>query len=176
MDDNLYLSHYGVKGQKWGVRRTKAQLGYKVSTTAKKIKNKFVKNKTKKSNNTSSKSSKKIKTNDIKKMSDEELRNRMNRIRLEQEYLRYTTPPKRISTGRKIVQKVFNDVIVPSTINAGKSALTNYLTREANNLLGTGNNTKKDSFQKLKDEVAEKSLRKQNIELDNYFKRQREDE
>lgn len=172
MDDNLYLSHYGVKGQKWGVRRTKAQLGYKVSTTAKKLKNKFIKNKTKKSNKTSSK---KTKTNDIKKMSDEELRNRMNRIRLEQEYLRYTTPPKRISTGRKIVQKVFDDVIVPSAINAGKSALTNYLTREANNLLGTGNNTKKDSFQRLKDEVAEKSLRKQNIELDNYFRRQQQE-
>ena len=172
MDDNLYLSHYGVKGQKWGVRRTKAQLGYKVSTTAKKLKNKFIKNKTKKSNKTSSK---KTKTNDIKKMSDEELRNRMNRIRLEQEYLRYTTPSKRISTGRKIVQKVFDDVIVPSAINAGKSALTNYLTREANNLLGTGNNTKKDSFQKLKDEVAEKSLRKQNIELDNYFRRQQQE-
>ena len=167
MDDNLYLSHHGVKGQKWGVRRTKAQLGYKVSTTAKKIKNKFTKNKTKdKKPNTT----KKTKKEDIKALSDDELRNRLNRIRLEQEYSRYTTPPKHVSTGRKIVQKVFNDVVMPSAINAGKTALTYYLTREANNLLGTGNN-KKDSFQKLKDEVAEKSLRKQNMELDEYFKR-----
>ena len=169
MDDNLYLSHHGVKGQKWGVRRTKAQLGYKVSTTAKKIKNRFIKNKTKDKSKKPN-MTKKTKKEDIKTLSDDELRNRLNRIRLEQEYSRYATPPKRVSTGRKIVQKVFNDVVMPSAINAGKTALTNYLTREANNLLGTGNN-KKDSFQKLKDEVAEKSLRKQNMELDEYFKR-----
>lgn len=26
-----YLEHHGIKGQKWGVRRTKAQLGYRVN-------------------------------------------------------------------------------------------------------------------------------------------------
>lgn len=31
-----YLEHYGVKGMKWGVRRTPAQLGHKTSTKRKK--------------------------------------------------------------------------------------------------------------------------------------------
>lgn len=30
-----YLAHHGIKGQKWGVRRTAAQLGHKVSSAAK---------------------------------------------------------------------------------------------------------------------------------------------
>lgn len=34
MDDEL--CHHGVKGQKWGVRRTKAQLGYKTTSSTKK--------------------------------------------------------------------------------------------------------------------------------------------
>ena len=32
------IIHYGVKGQRWGVRRTPAQLGHKVNVTKKKHK------------------------------------------------------------------------------------------------------------------------------------------
>ena len=35
MNDKV-LYHYGVKGMKWGVRRTQAQLGHKTSSTKKK--------------------------------------------------------------------------------------------------------------------------------------------
>lgn len=34
-----YLMHHGIKGQKWGIRRTPAQLGHVVSSGARKIKN-----------------------------------------------------------------------------------------------------------------------------------------
>lgn len=46
MPDKLYLDylqHYGVKGMKWGVRRTAAQLGHKVVKTAKESANKVEK-------------------------------------------------------------------------------------------------------------------------------------
>lgn len=33
---NTYLIHHGIKGQKWGIRRTAAQLGHKVSSSFKK--------------------------------------------------------------------------------------------------------------------------------------------
>ena len=34
--ENMELTHHGIKGMKWGVRRTPAQLGHKPSTTKKK--------------------------------------------------------------------------------------------------------------------------------------------
>lgn len=34
--ENIELTHYGIKGMKWGVRRTPAQLGHKPSSTKKK--------------------------------------------------------------------------------------------------------------------------------------------
>ena len=36
--DNQELTHHGVKGMRWGVRRTPAQLGHKTTTKRKKLK------------------------------------------------------------------------------------------------------------------------------------------
>lgn len=41
--NNNYLIHHGVKGQKWGVRRTAEQLGHKVTSSLQKRKNEFFK-------------------------------------------------------------------------------------------------------------------------------------
>lgn len=38
-----YLIHHGIKGQKWGVRRTSEQLGHKVASPLQKRKNEFFK-------------------------------------------------------------------------------------------------------------------------------------
>ena len=37
-DNEVYIEHYGVKGQKWGVRRTPAQLGRKIKGKLKDVK------------------------------------------------------------------------------------------------------------------------------------------
>ena len=106
MDNELY--HYGVQGMKWGVRRSHAQvrtdtinrqtkkLG-KVSDIGKHTSNAF---------NTASdlagraarsgKPSKKVR-NELSKMSDQELRNRINRMQMEQQYANLN--PSKVSRG-----------------------------------------------------------------------------
>jgi hypothetical protein len=58
-----FLSHYGVKGQKWGVRRSKRQLSKAAKASGRSVKD----------------------------MSDEELRTAVNRMNMEQQYSRLSS-------------------------------------------------------------------------------------
>jgi len=89
--NNNELYHHGVKGMKWGVRRTPAQLG-----------------------RASKKSSSNTNRDAVKKMSDTELRQKLNRLNMEKQYLDLTAPKK--SAGKKFV----TDVLV----NAAKGTAT----------------------------------------------------
>lgn len=81
------LYHHGIKGMKWGVRRTRAQLGY--SSSPRKTKKQAQKV-----------SSKQQRKEAIKKMSDAELRSRINRIQMERQYMQLTAAE--MSPGKKI--------------------------------------------------------------------------
>ena len=99
--DELY--HHGIKGMKWGIRRSRAQLGY--SSSPRKTKKQAQKV-----------SSKQQRRNEMKKMSDAELRNRINRIQMEKQYMQLTEP--QLSPGKKFVKDVLT--------NAAKQTVTNY--------------------------------------------------
>ncbi len=73
------LEHAGTKGMKWGRRKKKEA---KAEAAAEKEK--------------------------VKTMSDDELKSRINRIKLEREYAKLTTPE--ISEGRKIVGRILKEV------------------------------------------------------------------
>lgn len=137
MDDELILEHHGVKGQKWGIRRTPAQLGHKtssgrkrkMSSTAKKVKRRSVGRKAVKKASTKKKTSKKS----IKDMSNDELRSAIDRMKLEQDYVKAYRElnPVQVSKGKKFVNAVVNDVVGPAAKEAGKEIVKKAILKAA---------------------------------------------
>lgn len=116
METELY--HYGVKGQKWGVRRTPEQLGHKretgkkiaraASSIAKSAAKKFSEGRTaraeKKARQNEIKKTKSIKKKKISELTDDELRERIARLELEKRYKDLS--PKQTHRGRDFVMNV----------------------------------------------------------------------
>ena len=87
------LTHYGVLGMKWGVR--KARGSSSVSTR------------------------RKSKGEELKNISDDELRKKINRMQMEKQYKQLTS--KESNAGAKIAKDIL--------LNASKVAVTTYITK-----------------------------------------------
>lgn len=117
------LMHYGVKGMKWGVRRTAAQLGHFVSKKAKSaassIRDKRAKKKAAKEEAEARKNHAK---KSIKDMSTEELNERIKRLQLEKDYKKLLSDvePASVSRGRNVVM----DILEKSGKNVGSQLVT----------------------------------------------------
>lgn len=80
MSNELY--HHGVKGMRWGVRKSKG-----AGSSIKRKKN-----------------TKRSREKSIKKMTDQELRERINRLQLEKQYRQLTKPD--MSEGKQFVKNI----------------------------------------------------------------------
>lgn len=151
-NEDLYLEHHGVKGQKWGVRRTRAQLGYPTSSRKKTpkdaikslIKKKKVKDAAKKKikedkkQEDQTKKAKQTRRNP-KEMTDQELNAAVNRLRLEAAYNQLN--PRQVSAGEKFVNLIVKDIVVPAVTESAKNVAKDYISKQMKNAL---NNRDKD--------------------------------
>lgn len=103
-----YLKHYGVLGMRWGVRRPH-------TLASKSKKNKRLSSHEPIRDDYSKAHNKK----NVKYMSDAELRSRVNRLQMEQQYSSLSKRDKKI--GSKIVTEIL--------VKSGKQAVSNYTSK-----------------------------------------------
>lgn len=156
-EDETPLVHYGVKGMKWGVRRTPAQLGHRTSLV-RKVKKARMQARIKKYNkekeraeekksapNSKLKSTRRLSQSATKKqlqkkakaMTNQELQEVINRINLERKYVELNTPAK--TRGEKF-------------FDASKKIVTTAISAAAQE---QATKTAKSMMQKIMDEVNE---------------------
>lgn len=160
-NESKELQHWGIPGMKWGVRRYQNKDGSLTPAGRKradKLKDEYSsltgKRLIRKPN---SKSTTESKPKTVKEMSDNELREKTNRMRLENDYVRTKNDmqnlnPKKVSRGKAIVNSVANDMLKPAVINIGKQLCSSALAKLANDGFGLkdteyrvyANNKKKD--------------------------------
>lgn len=134
------LYHYGVKGMKWGVRKAPVRSGHtpsKSKNTKRSIfgfkkKESTVKVKPKPKHKTTIEENPQPKKKSVKDMSDSELRDAISRIKLEDEYNRLN--PKQITTGKKFVDRVVNNIILPAGEDVAKQLVKSGMTKAVNEL------------------------------------------
>lgn len=115
---NNELYHHGIKGMKWGVRRTAAQLGHPtgkidLQKTKKRVDaaGTIVTESQNINKKVSSKKQRKMQKQQVqtaKAMTDKELRERVNRLNMEQQYARLST--EQMNAGKVNVDKVLAEV------------------------------------------------------------------
>ena len=130
MDNELY--HHGVKGMKWGVRKTPVRSS-SGATRKRKSNTLSLFKKKKTTRKVSSANSSPAQTKSIKDMSDDEVQKKIERVRLEQQY--QELDPKSVSRGKRITKRVMDDVIVPAAVDIGKQVAKSIMANAANKVL-----------------------------------------
>lgn len=126
---------------------------------------------------TDSKSDTEPKKKSINEMTDDEIRQKIARLELENKLKNLT--PKTVSKGEKF-KKFLDDVVVPPLKNTAKESLEKYLKKAVSKQLGLDEKKVETESERLKREAEDaanryKAIRNQNLEADqNEIARQRE--
>lgn len=160
------LCHHGIKGMKWGVRRTPAQLGHRIrkkkNAAQKLVEDAWKKHKAKsaekKANKEAVKKAEAVKKKSLSELTDEELKRRIERGRLEREALTLerdisNLSPKKTNEGKAIFKKFLDNSIVPAATEVGKK----YLSKLLEDKLGVSEKKRK-SIKDLAEEAKNKYL------------------
>lgn len=132
------LMHYGVLGMKWGVRKSRKSSGTRKRKSKSKL---FAKTDTNKKPAAKPQTTTK---KSIKNMSDEELEAYVNkaekRLNLEKRYRDLT--PKETSKGKKFVETIMKDMVVPAAKDVGKQFIKSQMTKAVNKKFDLGDEYK----------------------------------
>lgn len=171
-NSNDELVHWGVKGMRWGVRRYQNKDGSLTKAGKKrraKLENELEKLGGRKKNADGDDTPKK---KSVSEMSDAELREYTARMQAEKNYydaqkqLAAAMPPKQVSAGKKIADKMINDVIMPAATNAGKAYLEKMIKEKAgikdDVKINWDDMIKKQTYEKNEKDKAYADLKRQN--------------
>ena len=137
MEYSNELYHHGTKGMRWGIRRYQNKDG-SLTPAGKKRRAKLEgeleklggKKSAKKSAKSDAEAAPRKKT--VSEMSDAELRDKVNRLQNERMYYELNKQisalnPKPVSKGRKFMDGLMNDVVVPAAKNTGRAWLEKFM-------------------------------------------------
>lgn len=112
-----------------------------------------------------------VKKKSVKDMTDDELRQHINRIKMERELS--SLNPQKVSAGKRFVSSLGKDVIGPAAREAGKKVLNEFLAKKGSELLGISKKDAEDTTAALKKQVDRLNLEKQKNELNKYWEREK---
>lgn len=111
------LKHWGIKGMKWGVRRYQNKDGSLTPAGKKRYSDGDTSSS---STSKSSQTSQQPKKKTVSEMSDQELRDAVNRLRLEQDYAKLN--PEKVSRGKKFVDNLLDETLSGVARGAGSAS------------------------------------------------------
>lgn len=168
------IYHHGIKGQKWGVRRYQNKDG--TLTAAGKKREQKMNDKLKSANkelkklraeNKSLKRSTSANSRAVNEMSDDELRQKINRLNMEKQYadIYRQVHPTKPNPGKEFMNRMLKETVAPALINVGKSALEKSL-KKAMGLEDKPDPNKQLELASKKLEYASKQIDYENKKLD----------
>lgn len=142
--DNEYLMHYGRKGMKWY-----QHIFTDAKSAARAVKKAIAKKAAeRKEYRKANPKTKKLTSKNVRKMSVDELQNRIDRLKKEQELLNINKQIKEMSAanasmGKRFIKALGSKVIAPAVQNVAKDALEKRLKKWLNSNLDHQNNNSK---------------------------------